>query len=109
MWQKRPSNVSIPEGCPARDTPASRHTSRGWAMREVVKSKEARRQGGGEEEGERVGREGERGRQEAQARWRIDLGWVEAYRGHAVGFRVCVLTTDLGSRFYKLIACLIKT
>ena len=30
------------------------------------------------------------------------------YRGHAVGFRVCVLTTDLGSRFYKLIACLIR-
>ena len=45
--------------------------------------------------------------EEAQARWKIDLGLVEVYRGHAVGFRVCVLTTDLGSRFYKLIACLI--
>ena len=46
---------------------------------------------GGQQTGEKV-----------QARWGIDLGWDEVYRGHAVGFRVCVLTTDLGSRFINL-------
>ena len=37
------------------------------------------------------------------------MGGVEAYTGRAGGVRIGVLRTDLGSRFCKLIACLIKT